>query len=398
MKVRSKLIIGFVAVSMTTAIVGGIGWWGMNQSSNSITRLGRENVPSILSLETIKSSLLEIKVVIRTLMDINVNKEEFQRQFDNLAKSRITYGKSINDYDSSRKTKEEENFWKVFSTDLDDLKKADNIFFEYIKTQADKGTDFHKIQNDIEARGFAAKPPFDKAMGSFQNLMDYVNNYYGKEQIDRTVASTMMISSTMLIVLLLSIAVAIILAASFGNMLTKPLSKMEKGLKSMADGDLQIKLNSESNDEFGKISESYNTVRDSLMNMVSDTEMLTKAAIEGQLAKRADSSRHQGDFKKIVDGVNKTLDSVIGPLNVTAKYIDDISRGEIPPVITDNFYGDFNIIKNNLNTCIGAINKMVEDANILVQAGMEGRLDTRADTSKHQGDFKKIVDGVNRTL
>lgn len=42
--------------------------------------------------------------------------------------------------------------------------------------------------------------------------------------------------------------------------------------------------------------------------------MLAKAAIEGRLGTRADTSKHQGDFRKIVEGVNGTLDSVILPV------------------------------------------------------------------------------------
>ncbi len=66
---------------------------------------------------------------------------------------------------------------------------------------------------------------------------------------------------------------------------------------------------------------------DSLGKLVSDTEMLSKAAVEGKLATRADASKHQGEYRKVVEGVNSTLDAVIGPLNVAAKYVDDISNG-----------------------------------------------------------------------
>jgi methyl-accepting chemotaxis protein len=48
-------------------------------------------------------------------------------------------------------------------------------------------------------------------------------------------------------------------------------------------------------------------------------------------------------------GVNSTLDAVIGPLNVAAEYVDRISKGDMPKMITDNYNGDFNDIKNNLN-------------------------------------------------
>ncbi len=45
---------------------------------------------------------------------------------------------------------------------------------------------------------------------------------------------------------------------------------------------------------------------------------------------------------------------MIGPLNVAAKYVDDISKGAIPAKITDTYNGDFNVIKDNLNQCIDA--------------------------------------------
>jgi len=132
--------------------------------------------------------------------------------------------------------------------------------------------------------------------------------------------------------------------------------------------------------------------------LVKDANMLAKAAVEGKLATRADASKHQGDFQKIVAGVNDTLDAVIGPLNVAGEYVDRISKGDIPPKITDSYNGDFNEIKNNLNQAIDAVSALVKDANMLAKAAVDGKLATRADASKHHGDFQKIVSGVNDTL
>ncbi|HZC23384.1 MAG TPA: PAS domain S-box protein, partial [Candidatus Binatia bacterium] len=83
--------------------------------------------------------------------------------------------------------------------------------------------------------------------------------------------------------------------------------------------------------------------------MMADAMMLSQAAVEGRLATRADISKHQGDYRTVVEGVNQTLDAVIGPLNVAADYVDKISKGNVPPKITDNYNGDFNTIKKNLN-------------------------------------------------
>src|SRR5208337_2158573 len=125
---------------------------------------------------------------------------------------------------------------------------------------------------------------------------------------------------------------------------------------------------------------------------------LIKASLEGKLSTRADATKHQGDYRKIVQGVNEMLDAVIGPLNVAAKYVDQISKGDIPAKITDTYNGDFNEIKNNLNLCIDAVNALVADAALLSKAAVEGKLATRADASKHQGDYRKIVQGVDDCL
>ena len=229
------------------------------------------------------------------------------------------------------------------------------------------------------------------------------------------------------------------------------------------------------------------TAQKSALNaMLADAAMLAKAAVEGKLSTRADAAKHSGDYRKVIEGVNQTLDAVIGPLNVAADYVDKIGKGVIPPKITDSYSGDFNVIKNNLNACIdglgglqegcavsqrmavndltkrmsgkyvgifadlatsintvqdriqhvvnsvkriaegnleelpqlkesgcrseqdelmpsfitmmSSIQALVADAATLSRAAVEGKLSTRADASKHSGDFRKVVEGVNQTL
>jgi methyl-accepting chemotaxis protein len=142
----------------------------------------------------------------------------------------------------------------------------------------------------------------------------------------------------------------------------------------------------------------YRNISGIISSLLTEADKLVEAAIKGQLATRGDPLKVHSEVRGIVEGVNKTLDAVIKPLNVAADYVDKISKGNIPPKITDNYNGDFNSIKNNLNTCVDAVNNLVADANLLAKAAEEGKLTTRADASKHFGDFAKIVSGVNNTL
>ena len=178
----------------------------------------------------------------------------------------------------------------------------------------------------------------------------------------------------------------------------RPLNVAAEYVDRISKGDIPPKITDTYNGDFNEIKNNLNNAIDALNGLVADAGVLAQAAIEGKLATRADASKHQGDYQKIVAGVNDTLDAVIGPLNVAAEYVDRISKGDIPPKITDSYNGDFNEIKNNLNNAIGAVNALVADAKMLAQAGVDGKLDTRADADKHQGDFRAIVAGVNNLI
>ena len=177
-----------------------------------------------------------------------------------------------------------------------------------------------------------------------------------------------------------------------------PLNVAADYVDRISKGAIPPKITDQYNGDFNLIRNNLNAAIDNVNALIADAALLAQAAREGKLATRADVTRHQGDYRKIVEGVNATLDAVIGPLNVAADYVDRIARGDIPPVITDAYNGDFNTLKNNLNLAIRNINALIDDAARLAQAGRELKLDTRADASQHQGDYRKIVQGVNDTL
>ncbi|MFH0733497.1 MAG: MCP four helix bundle domain-containing protein [bacterium] len=177
-----------------------------------------------------------------------------------------------------------------------------------------------------------------------------------------------------------------------------PLNVSAEYIDRIAKGDIPNKITDNYKGDFNEIKNNFNTAIDAINLLINDSKFLSGSTIEGKLAARADATKHQGDYRVIIQGVNDTLDSVIGPLNVAAEYIDRISKGDMPNKITDNYKGDFNEIKNNVNTAIDAINLMITETKTLAKHALEGNLASRADASKHQGDFRIIVQGINDTL
>jgi methyl-accepting chemotaxis protein len=66
------------------------------------------------------------------------------------------------------------------------------------------------------------------------------------------------------------------------------------------------------------INETVEQVRTNLKMLNDDAQMLADAAREGRVSVRADAERHLGDYRKIVDGMNETLDMIVDPIS-TAK-------------------------------------------------------------------------------
>jgi methyl-accepting chemotaxis protein len=143
---------------------------------------------------------------------------------------------------------------------------------------------------------------------------------------------------------------------------------------------------------------SYLQMIETIIAIIDGVEMLGNAAVEGQLDVRADETKFHGEFLRVVRGFNNTMDAVIGPLKMAAEYIERIAAGDTPPKITNEYKGGFNEIKNNLNTCIDAITIMVDEVGVAISAGVEGRLDQRADAERCQGVYHKILAGVNATM
>jgi len=88
-------------------------------------------------------------------------------------------------------------------------------------------------------------------------------------------------------------------------------------------------------------------------SLIDETKRLTQAAIAGQLrSTRGDVEKINFEFQGIVAGINEILEAIVRPLKLNLEYIDRISRGDIPGKITDEFQGDFDVMKQGLNTMV----------------------------------------------
>ncbi len=197
-----------------------------------------------------------------------------------------------------------------------------------------------------------------------------------------------------------AIAVSLLAGAIISRMFTRPIKKLVLAAKKLAEGDTDIGLSMQSESEVGQLASTLEDVALSIGKLIADADMLTQTAVEGKLSARADAEQHKGDYKKIIQGFNNTLDAFMQPLGVATNCLAIVSKGEDYGKLIDvgQYNGDFKEIMQNLNTLLMALHYLQSDAKMLAEEAVGGNLSARAGLEKHKGGYRLIIEGVNKTL
>jgi methyl-accepting chemotaxis protein len=147
-----------------------------------------------------------------------------------------------------------------------------------------------------------------------------------------------------------------------------------------------------------KMKQAINNVAQVLQELHKELARLTEASNAGKLSERGHHDQFKGAYAEIVRGVNAILEAVIVPLNVSAKYVEQISKGDNPPLITDTYYGDFNTIKNNLNTLVTAMNEITAAADEIANGNLTVEIRERSAQDKLMRALASMVSGLTQTV
>jgi methyl-accepting chemotaxis protein len=177
-----------------------------------------------------------------------------------------------------------------------------------------------------------------------------------------------------------------------------PIGEGNRILAQISNGKIDELITQTYKGDHEKMKQAINNVAEVLLTLQKMMTRLTDSATEGKLAERGHPDLVKGAYADIVRGVNAILDAVIGPLNVSAKYVDQISKGEIPAQITDIYHGDFNLIKNNLNTLIVAMNDITSAAEEISNGNLTVTIRERSPQDKLMQALGSMVSGLTQTV
>jgi methyl-accepting chemotaxis protein len=134
-----------------------------------------------------------------------------------------------------------------------------------------------------------------------------------------------------------------------------------------------------------------NSIMDALLLPVDDCSRILRQIGGGNLREKVEitcEGQHK-EIKDTINGVHRWLAELV-------EYVTKIAHGDLTVSITkasdeDQIHESLVLLKKN-------IHELVVDATGLATASSVGRFDKRADVNKHQGDYRRIIEGVNQTL
>jgi len=233
--------------------------------------------------------------------------------------------------------------------------------------------------------------------------------------------------------LLLMIVIIFIITGS----VTRPLREIVKIANDIAAGDLSHDITICQQDEIGHLADAFRNMKNRINDMFNEMNSLIRAIQCGELSIRGNTEAFNGSWRSLVIGMNNVIEAFVAPIYVSAKSLDMLAKGDIPDNITEEYQGDFNMIKNNLNILIEvtketlrvaeeiadgnlsievkersehdrmmqALNRMIQrlnnimkETNDMIQAVGEGMFDVRGNAALFQGGWRELVTGVNNLI
>ncbi|MDF3002628.1 MAG: methyl-accepting chemotaxis sensory transducer [Bacillota bacterium] len=321
LSISKKLLIGFgtiLAFMLLSIILSMVSIGTINEQ---VELYGKYTVPNNNSVWMMRRDMVSAqRYVVRAFVEKDV--KLIEENFVMAQKDGEAIMKELERYTANQRNTERDEKIKEFKGYLEQAGPVRRQIAELMK---------NPTEENVQA-GYALflneyVPTFDKAAEILVEFTESSNQRAIQQRADADAAAKMAtILQTVfgILAMLISIGLGFLISRSING----PINKLVEAAKQLADGNTDFDLDIDSKNEVGVLASAFRSVIASLKRMVNDADKLVESSIKGDLHVRADADQNKGDFRKIIAGVNKTLDVLVG-------HIDLISN---PVLIIDNDY------------------------------------------------------------
>jgi len=400
LKIKSKLLTTFAIPTLIIIVVGYFGYSGMDSIMGDLDELYADRLVPIRDLNTATRRTLESQILSADLFDQSQSGEK-NMIISELITHRDETIKIMNKYRMTYLLDEEKTGLKKFDSDFESFIKLQEQFLSYINQQ-NYSQAMELYDNDY---GNAIKD-----VAEALTILTDINTSRAEQLSEEADESGKMAEVYLFIFILIGAAMAVLLAFFVSSKISKPIHELELIADKIALGDVELDTSTQNkifNDEIGSLKKAFNKMTEnikeisaaalkisegnlnfnlapksekdvlsnsllrsiaSIKNLVQDANELSIAAVEGKLKQRADVTKHFGDYKKIIEGINGTLDAIIAPFNSTIIILEKLAQGDLTARMESDCTGDYEAIKKSLNTVAESLNNAIFEVSEAVAA------------------------------
>ena len=169
---------------------------------------------------------------------------------------------------------------------------------------------------------------------------------------------------------------------------------LQNMLQAMGMGLGDLSITGDKSEHIGKIKE---FITSQFSEFTADMTHMADEHDKGDIDVKIDPGKFRGALKSMAQGVNEMVADHIVVNRKAMACVAEFGKGNFEAPL-EKFPGKKAVINDTIEEVRADLKALAADADLLVAAASKGQLGTRADAAAHRGDFRRIVEGINKTL
>jgi methyl-accepting chemotaxis protein len=138
------------------------------------------------------------------------------------------------------------------------------------------------------------------------------------------------------------------------------------------------------------------TMQNTINGLVKEIDIITNESLKGNLSQRIYADGFKGEYRKILTGINKTLDYVVEPIWEVADIMSNIEEGQFD-IKVKKYKGDFKELGSTIENMVNYVKKIITEISETLYHIAEGNLNIDS-LDEYKGDYKKISGSINKII
>ena len=434
LKVSTKLLSGFLFVSMITMLIGLLSYSKISRLNDLGDAVTKKQAPSILYLGNVGTFLNSVSTCERGLLNIGFTKRNiraaqitaYEVKFGSLRKNYELYKAMPKEGKEEAKYKEMDGYYNEWIPLADGFyrlnKEMDALIAQGVKLDDPKLVALNEKMIDSY---LTERTPFVKFSDALNALIDY--NWALTSEASKLMEEAQSSASILIFILTIAgFAAAVSIGIFISRLISKPILEATNVMKELSTGCLQLRMTCDTKDELGDLGRSMNKFTEALKGFVNsiyktangdfsyvrtikneknemapaletivatlkdlkdETDIMILKYLNGETDYKGNEEKFKGGYRTIVEGFNKSVNTIIGIVRDGTLTTRKLASGDL----TARMYGDH---KNNFKAYQDDINNLGESLEKLVREIAEAVSATASASTQISSSAEEMAAGA----